>query len=212
MVAGRDWWYPVVTISLYVEGGGNSKELTTLCRRAFRRLIERAGLRGTMPRIVACGGRQNAYERFATALKNDHRVPILLVDAEGPLTGAGPWEHLRQQDGWRRPNGATVDHCHLMVQVMESWFLADKRALKLFYGPEFRERSLPGNPDVEEVAKNDILAGLAQATRSTRKGSYARHKGSHSFMILGEISPSAVEGAAPHAKRLLDTLRAGGPA
>ena len=30
--------------------------------------------------------------------------------------------------------------------------------------------------------------------------------------ILGEINPSEVEGAAPHAKRLFDTLRAGGPA
>ena len=204
----------MVTISLYVEGGGNSKQLTTLCRRGFRKLIERAGMRGAMPRIVACGGRENAYERFATALQDDHCIPILLVDAEGPLTGAGPWEHLRQrqQDGWRRPNGATADHCHLMVQVMESWFLADRRALKRFYGSEFRERSLPGNRNVEEIAKNDVLAGLAQATRNTRKGSYARHKALHSFMILGEINPSEVEEAAPHAKRLFDTLRAGGPA
>ena len=164
-----------------------------------------------MPRIVACGSRQNAYERFTTALKDVRRIPMLLVDAEAPVTAAGPWRHLRQQDGWRRPTGATADHCHLMVQVMESWFLADRRALKRFYGPGFREQSLPGNPNVEEVAKDDILAGLARATRSTRKGSYTSHKGSHSFKILAEISPSKVERAARHAKRLFDTLRAGGP-
>ena len=202
----------MVTITLYVEGGGNSKQLTTLCRRGFRKLIESAGLKGAMPRIVACGARQNAYERFTTALEDDRRIPMLLVDAEGPVTPAGPWEHLRQQDGWRRPTGATADHCHLMVQVMESWFLADRRALTLFYGPDFRERSLPGSPNVEEVAKDDIMAGLARASRNTQKGSYTRHKGSHSFQILGELRPSAVERAAPHAKRLFDTLRAGGPA
>lgn len=202
----------MVTISLYVEGGGNSKQLTTLCRQGFSKLIESAGLKGAMPRIVACGSRENAYERFKTALQDGHRIPMLLVDAEGPLTGAGPWEHLRRQDGWRCPGGATDDHCHLMVQVMESWFLADKRALKLFYGPAFRERSLPGNPSVEDVAKDDILAGLARASRNTKKGSYTSHKGPHSFRILGEIRPSRLEGAAPHAKRLLDTLRAGGPA
>lgn len=212
MVAGRDWWDSVVTISLYVEGGGDSKQLTTLCRRGFRKLIERAGLRGAMPRIVACGSRQNAYERFSTALKDDYRIPMLLVDAEAPVTAAGPWEHLRQQDGWRRPTGATTDHCHLMVQVMESWFLADTRALQLFYGPDFREKSLPANPNVEEIAKADILTGLARASRNTRKGSYTSHKGLHSFKILGEIRPSTVEAAAPHAKRLFDTLRAGGPA
>ncbi len=199
-------------ISLYVEGGGNSKQLTTLCRKGFSRMIEKAGLRGAMPRIVACGSRQNAYERFTTALKDNHRIPMLLVDAEGPVTGAGPWEHLSQQDRWRRPTGATSDHCHLMVQVMESWFLADRRALKLFYGPDFGESLLPGNPNVEEVAKDDILARLAQASRNTKKGSYTRHKGSHSFKILGEINTSEVERASPHAKRFLDTLRAGGPA
>ena len=48
----------MVTVRLYVEGGGDSKKLRVQCRRGFRKFVEKAGLKGRMPRIVACGGRQ----------------------------------------------------------------------------------------------------------------------------------------------------------
>ena len=115
MVAGRDRGNALVSIALYVEGGGDSKDLKTMCRRGFRMFVEKAGLKGRMPRISACGGRQNTYESFATALNVGDRIPILLVDSEDPLTAANRWEHLRNRDGWARPNGASNDHCHLMV-------------------------------------------------------------------------------------------------
>lgn len=199
-------------LTLYVEGGGDSKDLRTKCRRGFRRFLEKAGLEGQMPRISACGSRRNAYDSFRTALHVGDRTPILLVDSEEPLKAANPWEHLRNRkdDGWARPRGASAQHCHLMVQVMESWFLADRPALVSFFGPGFQEGSLPGNPAVEQINKADVLKGLAHATRDTTKGSY--DKGPLSFTILGEIAPSAVESAAPAARRLLKVLRAGGPA
>ncbi|WP_419163328.1 DUF4276 family protein [Candidatus Palauibacter sp.] len=162
-----------------------------------------------MPRIVACGGRQNAYDSFKKALDIGERTPMLLVDAEDPLTAANPWEHLRNRDTWDRPNGAGNDHCHLMVQVMESWFLADKSALESFYGQGFQVSALPGNPNVEQISKADVLRCLANATRHTTKEAY--DKGPNSFTILGKINPSVVESGAPSAKRLLDMLRAGGP-
>ncbi len=93
-----------------------------------------------------------------------------------------------------------------MAQVMESWFLADKRALKAFYGRNFREKSLPSDRSVERIAKSDVLGGLARATRKTSKGPY--DKGPTSFDILAEVDPSEVESVARHAKRFLDTLRA----
>ena len=133
---------------------------------------------------------------------------MLLVDAERHVTDASVWEHLRQRDGWPRPGRAHENHCHLMAQVMESWFLADRRTLKAFYGPKFHEKPLPSNPRIEQIAKADVLNGLARATRNTSKGAY--DKGPTSFDILAEIDPSKVERSAPHAKRLLDTLRAGG--
>ena len=199
----------MVTARLYVEGGGDSKQLKSQCRRGFRKFIEKAGLQGRMPRIVACGGRQQAYDSFATALDAGTSTPMLLVDAERRVTDASAWEHLRKRDGWPRPVGAHENHCHLMAQVMESWFLADRRTLKTFYGPKFHEKPLPSDPRIEQVAKADVLNGLERATRNTSKGPY--DKGPTSFAILAEVDPSKVEQSAPHAKRFLDTLRAGGP-
>ena len=94
-----------------------------------------------------------------------------------------------------------------MAQIMESWFLADKKALASFYGQGFRPNAISGNAQVEAVPKADVLSGLERATKDTKKGAY--RKGSHSFEILASLDADAVEGAAPHAKRFLDTLRAG---
>jgi Domain of unknown function (DUF4276) len=198
-----------VSIRLYVEGGGDSKALRGACPKGFRMFLERAGIAGRLPRIVACGGRQDAYERFSTTHGGGEGKPLLLVDAEEPVTVGGSWEHLAARDGWERPAGAEDAQCHLMVQVMESWFLADKAALASFYGQGFVEGALPANPHVEQVPKADLLSGLAQATRNTAKGRY--DKGSHSFSILSALDPVAVQRAAPHAERLLATLRATHP-
>lgn len=198
-------------IKLYVEGGGDSKALKRRCRRGFAKFVEKAGLKGRMPRVVPCGGRRSAYNDFKRAIEVGGSIPMLLVDAEEPVVAESPWTHLRQRSGdeWVRPSGAHDDHCHLMVQIMESWFLADKPGVAAFYGSGFRSDRLPQNPNVEQIGKADVLRGLGGATRDTKKKKYS--KGVHSFEILGEIDPIVVEKAAPSAKRLLKTLRAGGP-
>lgn len=197
-----------MSVRLYVEGGGDSKALRAACRRGFRRFIERAGLTGRMPRIVACGDRRNAYESFVTANDTGDGSPMLLVDAEAAVAVADPWEHLHGEDGWPRPSGATQEQCHLMVQLMESWLLADRPALSSFFGQGFKENALPGNQRIEDVAKADVLSGLHRATSGTQKKRY--DKGSHSFEILALIDPSAVEAASPHAERFLEALRSAG--
>ena len=197
----------MVKIKLYVEGGGSSRALKRACRRGFRKFIEKSGLKGTMPEIVASGSRRNAYDDFATrhhhtAAKKERA--LLLVDAEVPVEKPGPWQHLRGHDGWNQPAGATDDQCHLMVQVMESWFLADRPALTEFFGQGFQQNALPSNPKIEQVAKSDVLKGISQATRRTTKGRY--EKGSHSFEILATIDPAKVTNLSPHAKRFVETL------
>ena len=191
----------MVSVKLYVEGGGDSKMLKTACRRGFSKFIENAGASGMMPRIVVCGSRENAYESFRAALASGDNA-ILLVDAEEPVTALGPWEHLKGRDNWDRPAGATTQQCHLMVQVMESWFLADMAALESYYGQGFRRQALPQTPNIEDVPKPDVNNGLDQATRDTQKGRY--NKGKHSFEILENIDPAKVVGASPYAKRLIE--------
>ena len=194
---------------LYVEGGGDRNPSKTKCRQAFQAFLLNAGLEGRLPRIFASGGRQQAYDDFRIALgasRDDDRV-VLLVDSEGPVgMDAGPWQHLKDRDGWDRPDGADDDHVHLMVQCMEAWFLADRAALAGYFGNGFNENSLPRRADVDEVSKQDIERGLTAATRNSRpKGTY--RKGRDSFAILAELDPDKIANASPHAKRFLETLR-----
>ena len=79
----------MVSARLYVEGGGNSKELKTACRRGFASFLDRAGVAGRMPRIVACGSRANAFDRFKTGHESKGVDATLLVDAEGPVSAIG---------------------------------------------------------------------------------------------------------------------------
>ena len=88
----------MVTIKIYVEGGGDRKELKTRCRQGFSRFFEKAGFTGRMPAVVACGSRQNAYDSFCTALKaaDEDHLPMLLVDSEEAVSQS-PWAHLKSR-------------------------------------------------------------------------------------------------------------------
>jgi Domain of unknown function (DUF4276) len=93
--------------------------------------------------------------------------------------------HLAQRvgDGWVRPANAGDEHCHLMVQCMESWFLADRHALKAFFGHGFKPKTLPAETSaVEDVDKAQIYAALADATKHCKtKEPYG--KGKHSVSL-----------------------------
>ena len=195
-----------MSVKLYVEGGGDSKSLRSECRKGFSKFIERAGLKGRMPRVVACGSRGNAYDSFRTAHAQGDTFAMLLVDSEGSVNADTAWQHVNQRDDWSRPPGATDDQCHLMVQVMESWFLADKEALEAYYGQGFQRSALPGDNNIEAVLKQNVLSGLQKSTVGTGKRSY--HKARDSFKILAVIDPDKVTSASPHAARLIDALRA----
>jgi len=161
-----------------------------------------------MPRVVRCGGRQQAYEKFRTSHENagGDDFPILLVDSEAPVVESSPWEHvrLRPGDGWARPQGASEDQIHLMVQAMEAWFHADKDTLREYYGQAFRTAGLSQRPDIENIPKADLFAGLQRATQDCQKGEYA--KGEHSFQILARIDPARVRSSSAFAERFLNVL------
>ncbi len=198
-------------IKVFVEGGGNTHSLRSKCRRGFSNFFRRAGLEGRMPSVVASGRRRDAFDDFCAALRSPGKYDfiVLLVDSEEPVVaGSGPWQHLKKtRDKWDQPSGATDDQVHLMVQCMEAWFLADKDCLAAYYGNDFNQNALPAREDIENIAKNDILNGLKNATRSrVPKGEYG--KGQHSFDILARIDPDKVIAASPYAKRLVDTLKA----
>lgn len=196
-------------VRIFVEGGGDRGELLTSCRRGFTLFFERAGYRGRMPKVVPCGGRNATFDAFCFALRQavPDELPLLLVDSEAPVT-CSPWEHVRNRpgDNWQKPPTAADNQLHLMVQVMESWFLADRQALEKFYGQGFKPNKLPTASNIETISKQQVYDTLEAATKETKtKGSYS--KGSHSFQILGLIDPNKVRQASPnYAKRFFDTL------
>ena len=158
-----------------------------------------------MPRVIACGSRSEAFDDFKDGHREAGAVAILLVDSEEPVTAYSPWQHLQHRDGWIQPPDTEDDQCHLMVQVMESWFVADRETLAAYYGSDFRSSAIPQWPEVEGVPKGDVLSELRRATRNTTKGSY--RKGRHGFEILGRLDPNKVTTASPHAKRFVDALK-----
>ena len=193
----------MVSSTLYVEGGGDSKSLKTACRKGFRKFIENSGAGGGVSNIVACGSRGNAYRSFTKALSTGVNA-LLLVDAEGPVTTQEAWQHLKANDSWDRPATAVDGQCHLMVQAMESWFLADADALRSYYGQDFSVGVLPANSNIELVLKEDVLAGLNRATRNTRKGGYT--KGPDSYEILERLDPARVRRVSLFAERFIQAL------
>lgn len=200
----------MVSIKIYVEGGGDSNALKSKCREGFSKFFEKAGLRGHMPRIIACGSRKSAYDDFCTALSGNkpNEFIILLVDSEDPIPeGCQPWNffHNRAGDNWDKPTNATNNQAHCMVQCMEAWFLADKDALESYYGQGFNRNVFPGRNDIENISKNHVYQYLKDSTRhSVTKGEY--DKSGHSFELLGLINPLLVMDASPSAKRLIDLL------
>ncbi len=179
--------------------------------------LEKVGLKGRMPTISACGGRQSPYEDYRTALRQGQDA-VLLIDSEAPVlqqhhqgdpTTWKPWAHLAQRhgDGWQMPRGSADADCHRMVQCMETWFLADRAALVAFFGQGYREKALPAeaNP-VEGIAKTAVYDALSDATSDCKtKARYG--KGDHSFKLRAQINPHPVTDALPWARRFVDELK-----
>ena len=138
----------MVTATLYIEGGGEGKDLRARFREGWKKFFDSAGV-GGRTKIVRGAGRRQTFDRFATAVSDSSpgMIPFLLVDSEGPVVPEhSVWQHLHARDGWPRPEGAGDDRAFLMVQVMETWFLADREALRSYFGTGFGENALRAWP------------------------------------------------------------------
>ena len=197
----------MVRVKLFIEGGGQGSRLNRLFRTAWRDFFLAAGLHGNLPRIVRGGSRNETFEQFMAAVKEARpgELPILLVDSEGPVdANHSAWQHLRHTDGWERPAGARGEQAFLMVQVMETWFLADRDALRNYFGPSFQAGRLPRQRELESIPKDAVLQSLAAATADCNR---RYDKGIVSFEILGRVDPILAAERCPGAKSLLECLR-----
>ena len=194
-----------MSVLLYVEGGGNRAELKSQCRKGFHDLLTRAGFAGRLPRVVACGPRNAAFDRFETALGGARDYPVLLVDSEGPVASpnqphnpSGAWRHLDSQDGWQRPKVARDDQAQLMVTCMETWLVADRTELASHF-PGMNQNALPSGVRLESRRKEDVSAALGNATSPSPKGRYDKRR--DSFDLLGRVDPVDLKRELPHFRR-----------
>jgi hypothetical protein len=207
----------VVKIIIFVEGGAvGFPNLNKKCRLGFSEFFKKLAIE-TKLEIVACGSRQNAHKDFRNKMKKikSDEFCILLVDSEAPVNSVTVWEHVSSRQGdthWQKPDNATHNNLHFMVECMEAWFMADKQTLMSYYGEGLNERekqaffnALPKNTDIEAIPKQDLESALKNATRDTSKGKY--NKGSHSFDILGKIDANMVVAQSPYASRLYKSLQ-----
>ena len=191
-----------------MEGGGSDRVTKTALRNGMDRFLgplkKEARRRSLSWRLIPCGSREATYREFENAVGNaDPSVlKVLLVDSEGPVR-LPPRAHLRDRDCWDL-DFAQEDTIHLMVQVMESWIVADPKALARYYGQGFNVRKLPKRPDLEQEPKSRVENALKQATKRTRKGIY--HKIKHASELLRLLDHARVKDRCGHCKRLFDVL------
>ena len=194
-------------VAIYMEGGGDGKSAKAAIRQGMdallRPLKDAARAEALHWKLVPCGGRDKAFRGFRNAVGNGaDAIVVLLVDAEGPVNGA-PRSHLQSCDGWDM-GFADEDTIHLMVQVMETWIVADPDALSTYYGQNFNGDVLPRAENLEQVSKADVIRKLNQATERTTKGRY--HKIRHASDLLKLINVERVQARCPHCARLFDLL------
>lgn len=193
-------------VTIYMEGGsrGNTRDLRRGMVAFLGPLRELARSRTLRFRVVPCGSREKTWHRFRreAGRAGAGETCVLLVDAEGSVEGL-PHVHLRESDGWDLA-GAPEDTVHLMVQVMETWIVADPEALAGYYGQDFNPGRLPARTDLEREPKAGILNGLIESTRRTGKGRYDKIK--HAGELLEPIDPKRVQASCRHCKRLFEAL------
>lgn len=198
-------------IRIYVEGDSrrSSKYSNITFRQGFhtflKELIDKAREKRIKFDVIPSGIRDETYKDFCRGLKSHaDSFVILLVDSENAVAAGNTAKRFLQETTTWDLKDTRDEQCHLMVQIMESWFLADTDALKAYYGKGFNVAAIQKNPKVEEVLKADILGALSKATKNSSKGEY--HKTRHGTELLTRIDPKKVRQVAPHCEKLFRTI------
>lgn len=178
-------------IRIFVEGGGKGKTRDDLRRgflRFFAELKSKAAHRAIAFEVVMSG---SSAETLAACEYSQHQgedaLCVALVDSEGP------------------PPPVVHRSVHYMVELMETWFVADAKALQRYYGHEF-QNCLSRSDNLEAVPKAEILDQLKRATANTAKGKY--HKTHQAPQILERMNPEAVRRRCPACDRIFRELEA----
>jgi len=192
-----------------MEGGGDSADDKASLRRGMSEFLsplrEAARQKRLHWKVVPCGGRNATHDAFLNATKTwPDTVNVLVIDSEAPVANLNsPRAHLKQRDGWDL-TAIHEESIHLMIQIMETWIIADADAVARYYEQRFQKSALPRVQNLEGVEKVSIYSALKQATAKTQKGEYQKIR--HAAALLTGIDPAIVRQRCPSCDRLFVTL------
>jgi Domain of unknown function (DUF4276) len=209
----------VKEIHIYVEGGipkGRSTNKRTRyhdiqMRQGFNDFFFQAVKKQNVPlsntpfKIILCGSNAETMKEFTDSLKNpSSSFNILLVDAEKEVEDEDVIKHLKSLNSGFKVGNFSERQCHLMVQCMEAWFIADHEGLKKCFAKDFkpsRELSKLGN--VENLSKDKVFELLQKATN----GKYnSDTKLQFSGVILKGLDGTKVAEKSKFCEKLLQVL------
>lgn len=197
----------MVSKKIYIEGGGESKELNSRCRQGFRKLLEQCGLKGRMPQLIASGSRGNTFSDFSTALAeaSTNDFVAMLIDSEDSVEDIEKtWAHLKKRDGWNPPDNAQDEQVFFMTTCMETWIAADRATLRRHYAGCLRENVLPPLSDMETRDRQSVQNALVHASRDCDN---QYQKGKRSFELLGKLNPTELLKHLPSFARFVRILK-----
>lgn len=161
----------------------------------FASLRALARRRGSSVQPVAAKDGLSAFRKAMRSHPNAWNV--LLKDSEMPVPNDR--RVLLTSHGIDDSHTANV---FWMVELMESWFLADPEAVEIYYG--LSSNSMQRTADVERLSKRDVQRRLKQVTRRTSKGEY--HKVKHAPYLLQRLDAQRVQACAEHCRELFNRL------
>lgn len=194
----------VKEIHVYIEGGARNQDraASAALRRGFSmfltKLCPEIRAKNIKLNTVIVGSTELTCKVFTQENENSpEKFFVLLVDSDVAVDKAEKSKTFLQNN----PKLVRCDlrnveenQCHLMVQVTETWFLADVETLKNHFGKDFKEKKLRKTADIEAIAKDDVLSSLEEATKTRKNGGY--HKIKDGAKLLEQIDPEKVRHAA----------------
>ncbi|MBX7169612.1 MAG: DUF4276 family protein [Pyrinomonadaceae bacterium] len=201
-------------IRIYIEGDKKSKNSNISLREGFSTffndLREQARERGIRFDVILGGSSAETFKDFLLGVKSHpNSFVAFLIDTDDEVSEEDtPKSFLQKHQKSKNWNWKNVEdkQCQLMVQIMESWFLADVETLKSFYGQKFNFNAVPKTKDVEKVPKTNVENSLDSATKDTQKGIYSENKLKHGAELLTKIDAIKIRQRAKHCARIFQTI------
>ena len=153
-------------IVIHFEG---KKDLRPGFRKLFERHVNRAREKRIRFDLISGGSNVETVKDFLRSCReNPSDLNVLLVDSESPApSAAAAIRALRSRSYWDASAAVDDGQINFMVQAMEAWFIADRRALATHFGNRFNADGLPSPRNAESISPQGLTDSITQALRAS---------------------------------------------